>query len=227
MNIIISGYGKMGHAIEEMARSQDITCLASSNDIRSVPKELAAQAVCIDFSTPSAFRDNYRYLARHFQGVVVGTTGWDEIRDEVFEAFRQTDTPLIYAANFSIGVNLLYEITHRLCQQLKKIGGYQPSITETHHIHKLDAPSGTAKTLAHLIEESLMQSVPVTSVRLAETPGTHCLSFTSESDRITLTHEAFSRKGFAEGALWAARQIPHLKGIHTFDSLLFQNPPTP
>ena len=222
MNLVISGYGKMGQTIEKIILEKGWPAPLTTNRVESLSPALASQSICVDFSTPTAFRNNYRFLARHFQGVVVGTTGWDDIREDVFACFQEHNTPLIYASNFSIGVNLLFEITQELCQHLQHLHGYQASLKEVHHVHKKDAPSGTAKTLQNLIQQTIQQTVPIESIREGEVPGTHELTLESSSDCIRLSHQAYSREGFAQGAVWALEQLPHLSGIHEFRSLLFQ-----
>ena len=185
----------------------------------SVPDELASESVCIDFTTPEAFRSNYRVLAKKFKAVVVGTTGWYDIKDEVFEAFRASGTTLVWASNFSIGVNALFAAVEKAASVLKG-HGYAPKVDETHHIHKLDAPSGTAKSLGDIVEESLGQKPEIVSHRIGEVPGIHTVEFLSSVDRLSFTHEAFSREGFAEGAVYAAELADGIEGIHEFKDLI-------
>ena len=154
MKVIISGYGKMGHMVEEELKEKGIELVEASEDIVATKPEVARECVCIDFTTPDAFKANYRFIAEHFKAAVVGTTGWNDIKDEVLECFRKAGTTMIYASNFSIGVNALFAATRKACEVLKG-AGYTPSVEEVHHIHKLDAPSGTAKSLGAIIEESL------------------------------------------------------------------------
>ena len=136
----------MGHMIEKVLSRQGVELAAATEDVCATPPELAAECVCIDFTFPQSFRANYKFLADNFKAVVVGTTGWDDIRDEVIKYFEKKGTPMIYASNFSIGVNALFAAVSRTASILKG-HGYEPSIEEIHHIHKLDAPSGTAKSL--------------------------------------------------------------------------------
>ena len=219
IQVIISGYGKMGHMIEKELQRLGIPLVQASEDITATDPAVAAECVCIDFTTPEAFRANYPFIARHFKAAVVGTTGWNDIRADVFAAFEAAGTPLIYASNFSLGVNALYAAV-RKASALLKGAGYVPEIEEIHHIHKLDAPSGTAKTLGAIVEESLGEKPEITSVREGEVPGIHTLTLTSECDKLTLRHEAFSREGFAKGAVVAATLTEGLDGIHEFGELL-------
>lgn len=219
IKVIISGYGKMGHMVEKELERRGIELVEASEDITAVDPAVAKACVCIDFTTPDAFRANYPFIARHFKAAVVGTTGWNDIRADVFAAFEAAGTPLIYASNFSLGVNALYAAV-RKASALLKGAGYVPEIEEIHHIHKLDAPSGTAKTLGAIVEELLGEKPEITSVREGEVPGIHTLTLTSECDKLTLRHEAFSREGFAKGAVVAATLTEGLEGIHEFGELL-------
>lgn len=212
MKIFISGYGRMGHMIEEVLKDKGIECSGKSEDIQATDKAVSSESICIDFTIPEAFRNNYKFIAENFKAAVIGTTGWYDIREEVFEYFRKCGTPLIWASNFSIGVNVFSAAVSLISRQLAKAGGYAPYIIEKHHCHKIDAPSGTAKTLAADIEAGMKCHVDVVSVRVGELAGTHTAGFEGECDRITIEHEAFSRKGFAEGAVMAAEAADGLAG---------------
>ena len=216
-SIIISGYGRMGHMVEKELERKGLRPLLCSEDICGVDPALCAGAVCIDFTSPASFRANYPFIARHFRAAVVGTTGWDDIREEVFRAFSEAGTTLVYTSNFSIGVNALFAAVKKMAPLLQ---GYTAAIEEIHHVHKLDAPSGTAKSLAALVREGLGETPEITSVRDGEVPGIHTVTFESANDRLTLRHEAFSREGFAAGAVLAATLTEGLAGIHEFSELL-------
>lgn len=223
MKIVISGYGRMGKMIDEVLRRRGIECVERSEDIVSVDPAIARESVCIDFTVPDAFRKNYRWIAEHFKAVVVGTTGWYDIKEEVFECFRSFGTPMIWGSNFSVGVNVLaaaVELTSRL---LASDGSFQPYIIEKHHIHKLDAPSGTAKTLAASVNRYMGLQPDVQSVRAGEIPGIHTVVFEGLNERITLEHEAFSRVGLAEGAVDAALLTEGLQGVHEFKTLFLRH----
>ncbi len=220
IKVIISGYGKMGHIVENELKSKGIEIVLATDDIRSVPRQTASECVCIDFTTPAAFRENYGFLAENFKAVVVGTTGWDDIEDDVVDCFRKFGTTMIYASNFSIGVNVLYAAVELLSKKLGAIGGYMPYIIEKHHIHKLDAPSGTAKSIAEIVNAEMGGNVAIESVRCGEIPGIHTVGYEGVNDRITITHEAFSRAGFAQGAVYAAMLTETLSGVHRFRDLI-------
>lgn len=220
VKVIISGYGKMGHIVENELKAKGIELVLATDDICSVQKETASECVCIDFTTPAAFRENYRFIAENFKAAVVGTTGWSDIGSEVVEYFRKCGTTMIYASNFSIGVNVLYAAVDLLSRKLGAVGGYMPYIVEKHHIHKLDAPSGTAKSIAEIVDAGMGGSVDIQSVRCGEIPGIHTVGFEGVNDRITITHEAFSRAGFAQGAVYAATLTETLSGVHKFQDLL-------
>lgn len=219
MKVVISGYGKMGHMVESVLERRGIELAMASEDVCGIDKDLAAGCVCIDFTTPEAFKSNYKFLAANFKAVVVGTTGWNDIKDEVISEFEKNGTPMIYASNFSIGVNAFFATVERVCEVLKGYG-YEPSVTEIHHVHKLDAPSGTAKSVGSIISDVLGIAPEIESIREGEVPGTHIVEFKSECDRLNFTHEAFSRQGFAEGAVAAAVMTEGLSGVHEFKSLI-------
>lgn len=219
MKVIISGYGKMGHMVEAELQKRGIEVAACSEDICAIPQELARECVCIDFTSPEAFRSNYPFIAANFKAAVVGTTGWYDIKDQVFKAFEDGGCTLIWSANFSIGVLALFAAVERVSAILKG-QGYTPSISETHHIHKLDSPSGTAKILSNIVASNIGQEPEIESIREGEVPGIHTVEFLSTVDKISFTHEAFSREGFACGAVAAALLTEGLSGIHEFKSLI-------
>ncbi|MBP5332674.1 MAG: 4-hydroxy-tetrahydrodipicolinate reductase [Bacteroidales bacterium] len=219
MKVIISGYGKMGHMIEKELGARGIELVEASEDITATRPEVARECVCIDFTTPDAIRANYKFIAKNFKAAVIGTTGWHDIEQDVKKAFEDAGTPMVYASNFSLGVNALEAAVKKVGQMLRG-NGYKPSIEEIHHIHKLDAPSGTAITIGRIIEESLGEKPEITSVREGEVPGIHTVTLDSSVDKITLRHEAYSREGLAKGAVVAALLTEGLKGVHEFSELL-------
>ena len=222
IKVVISGYGRMGHMVEAALVARWIAVAGASEDIASFDKAVARECVCIDFTTPDAFRANYKALADNFKAVVVGTTGWNDIKAEVIGYFEAKSTPMIYSSNYSVGVNVLSAAVGLISKYLGKAGGYAPYIVEKHHIHKLDAPSGTAKSLSEVVEEGMSVKPDVASVRVGEIAGIHTVGFEGGNDRITITHEAFSRKGFAEGAVVAAMMTEGLAGVHEFKELFFK-----
>ena len=219
IKVIISGYGKMGHMVEKELQRRGIPLVEASEDITATDPAVARECVCIDFTTPDAFRANYPFIASHFKAAVVGTTGWHDIEDRVKQAFEAAGTPLVYASNFSLGVNALYAAV-RKASALLKGAGYTPEVEEVHHIHKLDAPSGTAVVLGKILEEELGEKPEISSIREGEVPGIHTVTLRSECDLLTLRHEAFSREGLARGAVAAALLTEGLQGAHAFDELL-------
>lgn len=219
IKVILSGYGKMGHMVEKELQRRGIEVVEASEDITATDPAKAAACVCIDFTTPEAFRRNYPFIARHFKAAVIGTTGWNDILTEVRDTFLDAGTPMIYASNFSLGVNALFKAVQKVSEMLKS-AGYTPAIEEIHHVHKLDAPSGTAKSLGALVENGLGEKPQITAIREGEVPGIHTVTFTSACDKISLRHEAFSREGFARGAVVAALMTEGLQGVHEFGTLL-------
>ena len=223
MKIFISGYGKMGQMIEEILSRRGLTCSGTSEDITSVDPAIAKESVCIDFTMPQAIRRNYAFLAEHFKAVVIGTTGWDDIREDVVRCFEEHGTTMVYSSNFSIGVNVFFRLIEKSASLLGQTGGYMPYIEEKHHCHKLDRPSGTAKMLEDIIVEEMDIRPDIASVRCGEIPGIHSVGFEGISDRITLTHEAFSREGFAAGAVEAAVMADSLPvGVYKFKDIIFR-----
>ena len=220
IKVVISGYGRMGHMIESVLERRGIECAMCSEDITATPKELARECVCIDFTTPDAFRSNYKFLAENFKATVVGTTGWNNIQDEVIAYFEKCGSTMIYASNFSIGVNILFKTAEYLCRMASGVGDYMTAIEEIHHIHKLDAPSGTAITLGKIVDAAGGYQTPITSQRIGEVPGIHTLTLTGGCDKITLSHEAFSREGLAQGAVEAALMTERVSGVHEFKDLI-------
>lgn len=212
----------MGRMVEKIILSRGLEYAGWSEAVTETDPALANECVCIDFTTPDAFKANYRFLAENFKAVVVGTTGWADIREEVAAYFEKCGTALIWATNFSVGVNVMFAVTDYMSKLLGKFGGYSPYMVEMHHCHKLDAPSGTAKTLADIVDGNMAVKTDVQSVRCGEIPGIHTVGFEGLNDRMTLTHEAFSREGFAAGAVEAALMTEHLTGVHEFKDLFFE-----
>ena len=212
----------MGKMIEKIIMSRGLEYAGWSEAVTETDPALAKECVCIDFTTPAAFRANYRFLAENFKAVVVGTTGWMDIKDEVVAYFEKCGTPMIWATNFSVGVNVMFAVTDYMSRLLGQFGGYSPYMIEMHHCHKLDAPSGTAKTLAEIVDANMGVRTDIQSVRCGEIPGTHTIGYEGMNDRITLSHEAFSREGFAAGAVEAALRTEGLAGVHEFKELFFE-----
>lgn len=238
MKIGLIGYGKMGKAIEAIAleRGHEVVFRSNSSD-PITPEQLTLADTAIEFTKPSLAVDHIRMAMESGTPLVVGTTGWNDHLSSVETLVSQSNGSLIHASNFSIGVNILFDINERLASLLSEYPEYQASIEEVHHVQKLDAPSGTAITLANGIldnNESYISWVcgegqpphvnpgqlGVTAQRLPDVPGTHTVTYTSATDTITISHEAHSRKGFALGAVIAAEWIFNKKGIFTMKDVL-------
>lgn len=209
MKIAIVGYGKMGHMVEEMARKRghEIVCIIDQDTPKEVwdSAELRSADVAIEFTTPLTAEDNVRKALQRGLKVVSGTTGWT-IPQDLQQAMDKGQ--LVWKSNFSIGVNILFELNKDLAARLAPYAGYQPHITEIHHVHKLDKPSGTAKTLKEGIEQANAQGqVAIESIREGEVPGTHTVVWDSEEDTIVIQHIAKGRQGFALGAVVAAEEL--------------------
>lgn len=209
MKIALIGYGKMGHMIEQVAleRGHEIVARIDVGDAF----ELNGADVAIEFTTPGTAKDNILRAWAQGVPVVCGSTGWDAA-SLLDEDKRIHEKPmLIWKSNFSIGVNIFFDLNKELAAAMKDQPQYTPSITETHHIHKLDKPSGTAKTLAEQIVESQKSkeesNLPIESIREGEVPGTHEVKWDSEEDTIIITHIAKGRRGFALGAVLAAEKL--------------------
>ena len=222
MKIALIGYGKMGHAVEAYALQQghEVTCRIDVGD--QWPDRLEAD-VAIEFTTPKTAVDNMRRCLERHVPVVCGTTGWYDRYDEVCDLCRSTGGRMLTATNFSLGMNIVFAINEHLAR-LMQGRPYSVAISETHHIHKLDAPSGTAITLQQQIVENggrEADSIPIASYREGEVPGTHTVRYDNEIDTITLTHEAHSRQGLAQGAVIAAEWlVKAAPGVYTMKDLL-------
>ena len=213
MKIAIIGYGKMGHMIEEIAlsRGHKIVARIDAGDAF----DLKDADVAIEFTTPLTAKDNILRAWAHGVPVVCGSTGWDAASLMEEDKRLHERSMLIWKSNFSVGVNIFFDLNKYLAEQMSQQPQYTPSITETHHIHKLDKPSGTAKTLCNdimsavspLNGDATLNDVPIESIREGEVPGTHEVTWDSEEDTIIITHVAKGRRGFALGAVLAAEEL--------------------
>lgn len=242
MKIILLGYGKMGHEVEKIAlqRGHEIVA-AIDNEEEFRNSEIQKfrnleDVVAIEFSTPATAFKNIKQCFDLNIPVVCGTTAWYQHFDEVKERCERERQTLFYAPNFSIGMNIMFMLNSQLAKITEKYG-YKLSLTETHHIHKLDKPSGTAVKLADDILENNKNynsweltdgdkqtatdgALPITAIREGDVFGIHEVQAQSDCDIIKLSHEAFSRKGFASGAVIAAEFILGKKGLFTMNDLL-------
>ncbi|MBR2476083.1 MAG: 4-hydroxy-tetrahydrodipicolinate reductase [Bacteroidaceae bacterium] len=235
MKIALIGYGKMGKTIEQIAiaRGHEIVAridIDNQDDFNS--PEFKSADVAIEFSQPQSAMNNYRRAFAAGVKVVSGTTGWLDNMPEVKEACENGST-FFHSSNFSLGVNIFFAINKYLAKIMNGFTNYEVSMEETHHIHKLDAPSGTAITLAEGIIENITRKdawvegaepksteIGITSIRRDEVPGIHTIKYESEVDTITITHDAKSRAGFALGAVVAAEFIKDKTGFITMQDML-------
>ena len=235
MKIALIGYGKMGHAIEQIAfqRGHEIVSVIDVNNQEDFTSDAFKSAdVAIEFSMPAVAMDNYRRAFAAGVPVVSGTTGWLEHLPEIKEACKAGQT-FFYASNFSLGVNIFFALNKYLAKIMNDFPAYDVRMVETHHVHKLDAPSGTAITLAEgLIDnierknkwvegkEPAEDEIGICSVREGEVPGIHTVIYESDVDTISITHDAKSRMGFALGAVIAAEFTCGKKGFLTMQDML-------
>lgn len=220
MEIVISGYGKMGKAVEQILKQREHNLLTVIDSVKDFAELYPQKAVCIDFSTPDAFKENYKTLADNFDAVIVGTTGWDEIAKEVLDYFKTKNKSLVYASNFSLGVNIYFETLEYISGLISDHANYEPYIIELHHKEKLDKPSGTALSIQEILKSNLKKEPEISSLRCGYIKGIHETGFESEYDKITLRHEAYSREGFALGAVIAAEWLAESPGVWKFNDLL-------
>jgi len=240
MKLAIIGYGRMGHEIEAIAvkRGHEVVLTIDKDNIQDLESEKFKTAdVAIEFTFPESAVADYLKCFKAGVPVVTGTTGWLDSKPMVEEECKKHNCGFLYASNFSLGVNLFFELNKRLAEMMAKFSDYSVRMNEIHHIHKLDAPSGTAITLGEDIikanprlkkwvntAECASDELPITSERIGEVPGTHEVFYRSEADEITIRHEAFNRKGFALGAVIAAEFMAGKKGIYcmkdVFNSIL-------
>jgi 4-hydroxy-tetrahydrodipicolinate reductase len=236
MNIALIGYGRMGHVIEEVSlkRGHVIKLTVDIDNMDDLNSDkLKGIDAAIEFSSPDAALQNITKCLSMKIPVVSGTTGWLKDYDKAAGICRKNGTAFIHSSNYSIGVNLLFRLNSELAGLMKRYGDYSVSIEEIHHTKKLDAPSGTAISLSDGIrkqhpgykgwcfeDDKTEQMIPVRSVREGMVPGTHTVSWDSETDTLSLKHVAKNRKGFALGAVVAAEFICKRKGIFTMNDVL-------
>lgn len=223
MNLLVLGKGKMGSMIIELAQQRGHTVRAHDefDNIKAsmlTPEHLRDIDVVVDFTIPGVVIENLEAVARAGKNMVVGTTGWYNELPRVREIVARSGIGFLYAANFSIGVAIFMEIARAAAAALKQ--GYNGQIMERHHVHKKDAPSGTAVKLQGVLEEAGGKKLEIQSIREGETVGMHVILLDSPNDTIMLTHDAKSRRGFAEGAVLAAEWMAGKKGFFEFKDML-------
>jgi 4-hydroxy-tetrahydrodipicolinate reductase len=230
MKIALLGYGKMGKEIEKISieRGHSISVIIDKEDD---VKSLIGSDVAINFSTPSSAVSNIKLALDSSIPIISGTTGWLENYNEIVEYSKNTKTSFMYASNYSLGVNLFFELNKKLTSLLNKHDQYKIALQEIHHTEKIDKPSGTALTLAEDIikgtdykdwsfKNNTNKTIKMESVRKNNVPGIHKVKYDSEIDSIEITHTAHSRKGFALGAVVAAEWIIDKKGVFNMTDMI-------
>jgi 4-hydroxy-tetrahydrodipicolinate reductase len=236
MKIALLGYGKMGKEIEAMALSRHheiVLKIDAFNLDQFTPENLSRADVAIDFSTPDSAFSNIMKCFEAGVPVVCGTTGWLSRFDEVKKKCADLNQAFFYASNFSVGMNIFFALNKYLARLMNPVTDYDVSIREIHHVHKLDAPSGTAITLAmdliakmdrkkkwELNQSGDPAALKITAVREDEVPGTHVVTYESEVDSIEITHLAKNRRGLALGAILAAEFINGKKGVYSMQDMM-------
>lgn len=242
MNIAIIGYGKMGKEVEALARERSIPVgkiFTGENNVHGsglTKESLKNVDICIEFTSPLSVIDNIEAIAEAGKNVVVGTTGWYDHLDAITKLIKKSRTGLIYAPNFSLGINLFYHIVGTATKIFDKFDNYDVAISETHHKEKADSPSGTALALGNVIIQNMRRKkelfheaahtkmkperVHITSTRVGNVVGRHSLLFDSDADSIELVHSAKNRRGFALGALIAAEWLNGKKGVYTMKDVI-------
>lgn len=240
LKIGLFGYGKMGRAIESLApeHGAEIVWRLDVENRAEATSELLRQAdVAVEFTRPEAAFDNVILCLQNGLPVVSGTTGWLEKLPEAQDFCRKNGGALLWASNFSVGVNLFFALNSYLSKLMNERVEYAPAVTEIHHVHKLDAPSGTALTLVNEILAKVKRTsgwalsptlpqvgeIPVAAVREGEVPGTHIVKWQSPVDEISIEHRAHSRMGFANGAILAAKWLAGKRGVFTMKNVLGLN----
>lgn len=241
MKIALIGYGKMGHMLEELAlsRGHEVVCVIDVDNLADFESEAFRSAdVAIEFTAPSVAYDNVKRAFAQGVKVVSGTTGWfADHKDEMCELCQQENRTLFWSSNYSVGVAVFRAVSRQLATLMNSQPSYTVCMSETHHIHKLDAPSGTAITVAEDIVARMDglkgwcltgtaeadaadgSLLPITSYREGEVPGIHTVRYESEADSIVITHDAKNRRGFALGAVLAAEFTATHQGLLGMDDL--------
>ena len=230
MKIALLGYGKMGKAIEQIAIAKGHEIVLKV-DKGGTDFDIKIADVAIDFSLPTAAFNNIKLCIENNVPVISGTTGWLDHYDKAIELCNKHHGAFIYASNFSLGVNVFFELNEYLAKMMKTLNQYTIEMEEIHHTQKLDAPSGTAISLAEGIIKNTSKAgwkldkadeneIPITAKRIENVPGTHTIAYKSEVDTIEITHTAHNRQGFALGAVVAAEWIIGKTGVFTMKDVL-------
>ncbi|MDO6760421.1 4-hydroxy-tetrahydrodipicolinate reductase [Tamlana sp. 2_MG-2023] len=231
MKIALLGYGKMGKTIEQIAikRGHEVVLTIDKND---TDYDITKADVAIDFSIPNVAFNNISNCLNNNVPVISGTTGWLDRYDEAVALCKEKNGAFIYASNYSLGVNIFFELNKTLAKMMSTLKQYNISMEEIHHTQKLDAPSGTAISLAKdviannsnytnwKLDEGDETTIPIVAKRIEEVPGTHTVTYNSEVDTINIEHIAHTRQGFALGAVVAAEWIVGKSGVFTMNDVL-------
>ena len=236
MNIALIGYGKMGKAIEEIALQRGHTIVLKidiENADQFTKENLKKADVAIEFTGPHSAFENVKKLMQFGTATICGSTGWLEKLEEISSDCKKNNAAFLYASNFSVGVNIFFEVNKRLASLMKDHEDYEIQLTEIHHTAKKDAPSGTAITLAEQVLENIHrkkkwanhisdnpEDLEILSERIDPAPGTHKVKYSSAIDDIEIIHTAHTRKGFALGAVLAAEFLKEKKGIYSMKEVL-------
>ena len=229
MKIALLGYGRMGKTIEKLATERGITIVKTID--QNDDYEFNNADVAIDFSVPDAAVNNISACFKAGVPVVSGTTGWLANYDEMVSLCEKNNGAFISASNFSVGVNIYFELNKQLAKMMQHLKDYEVSMTEVHHIHKLDAPSGTAITLAEgilehsdktewILDNEENGKITIKAEREGEVPGTHTIKYESQVDEVTIEHKAHNRNGFALGAIIAAEWLKDKTGVYSMKDVL-------
>lgn len=231
MKVALLGYGKMGQAIEKIAEQRGHTVVTKVGRNDSMQDIMKADVI-IEFTSPESVLGNLKFLIPTQIPVVCGTTGWNESLPEITKLVKKHKSSLVHASNFSLGVNIFFELNKYLAKLMNQFKEYDVKLKEVHHIEKKDAPSGTAISLFdglapyndkkkwHLGDELQKKSIPIEALRQEDVKGLHTVNYQNEIDSISITHAANSREGFALGSIIAAEWIVNKKGIYTMKDVL-------
>lgn len=231
MKIALLGYGKMGKEVEKIALERGHEIILKKTAEPPSFSGLEQADVAVDFSVPSAAVENISTCLKKNIPIISGTTGWLEHLDQMKELTHKSNGSFLYASNFSVGVNIFFELNKYLARIMAPQKQYTIAMEEIHHTQKLDAPSGTAITLAQdiiaqtdytnwTLDEGTTSTIPIVAKRIPDVPGTHSITYQSDIDTIEITHTAHSRKGFALGAVLAAEWIRDKKGVFSMKDVL-------
>jgi 4-hydroxy-tetrahydrodipicolinate reductase len=231
LNIALIGSGRMGKEIRNHAEKRGHQIISVFDENHRLQLDLIERGtdIFIDFSVPSAVLDNFRIVAKAQKPIVIGTTGWDQHKKEILELANNTDIGVIYASNFSIGMNIFFKMAECAARLFDGFPDYDPFIHEIHHRQKVDSPSGTALTLGEILLEGIHRKkklqldkadgkiaedeLHISSTRAGYVPGTHLVGFDSDFDTIEIKHTVRNRSGFAVGAIYAAEWLIGKKGF--------------